>query len=272
MKNIISLICFLITSISCFGQERIFSLGYGKTFVNNDSSTLSLSLDLNRIPGQSEKAGGYYFINEVIGSEGWGYYLKPTMDINIGSNISSSPNNISVGAPLGLVYDFRECELGIFSFYIDGSPELVADKGFKNNLYYFSVNSYLKYEFLNDKVLLNILSGVSNANGARNQFDKGTDTYGRLTIPFFLKLICWNAVSCSGKSFKRINWTNSFKFNSVYADDSKINTDNNYIYFNSKFDFYFTPNIGFNITYFNGKEEPAFKRNNAVIFGLTLSR
>ena len=276
MKKPIYALFLLAISIAGYSQDRIFSLGYGKTFVTNDSSTLSITFDLNRIPGQTEKSGGYYFINDVIGSKGWGYYLKPTMDINIGSLISSSPNNISAGLPLGLVYDFKETKIGIFSFYIDGSPEMVADKAFKNSLYYFSVNSYIKYELKNDKILLNILTGVSNANGKRDQYDIKTDNYGRFTIPVYLKLTCWNAIAHEGKPnampFKRISWTNSLKFNSVYADDNKINKDKNYTFYNSKFDFYFTPNFGLNITYFNGNEEPLFKRNNSISFGLTLAR
>ena len=58
------------------GQERILSLGYGKTFVTGDSSTFNITFDLNRIPGQSEKAGGYYFLNEIFSTSGWGIILN----------------------------------------------------------------------------------------------------------------------------------------------------------------------------------------------------
>jgi len=281
-KQALFLIVFFLSSAIVYGQERIFSLGYGKTFVTDDSSTINITFDLNRIPGQSEKAGGYYFLNEIFNNSRWGYYIKPTMDVNIGSGVTSAPNNISVGLPIGVVYDFKKNNLGIFSWYIDGSPELVADKAFTNNLYYFSLNTYLKYEFLDKNILLNIIAGVSNANGVRNQiFPKGneTDKYGRLTIPLYLKFVAWNASTKrtvngvqKGKDFKRISWTNSLKFNHIYSDNKTVNKETDYTFFNSKLDFYITPNLGINVTYFNGNEEPIFKRNNSITFGLTLAR
>ena len=41
----------------------------------------------------------------------------------------------------------------------------------------------------------------------------------------------------------------------MYADNDIINEDDSYIYFNSRLDFYITPNIGINAMYFNGQEE-----------------
>jgi len=280
MKKLLYILIFLLFPFVSFSQERIFSIGYGKTYVENDSTTVSVTIDLNRIPGQSEKAGGYYFVNEVIDStkvnSRWGYYIKPTVDINIGSSTSSAPNNISLGVPVGLVYDFKETNIGIFSFYIDGAPELVADKSFNNNLYYFSINAYIKYEINHDKFLINLLTGLSNANGERDQYALTTDSYGRFTIPLFLKFSFWNTIANEGtikeKKYKRINWSNWLKFNSVYKDAININEKKNYTFFNSKLDFYLTPNLGLNITYYNGNEEPIFKRNNSLTFGITLAR
>lgn len=281
-KQSLLLIAFFTCIGTTYGQERIFSLGYGKTFVKEDSSTVSIIFDLNRIPGQSEKAGGYYFLNEVIKKSRWGYFIKPTMDVNIGSAIASAPNNISIGLPIGVVYDFKKNSIGIFSWYFDCSPEVVADKVFTNNLYYFSLNTYLKYEFLDNRILLNVIAGISNANGARNQIlPKGdeTDKYGRLTIPLYLKLVAWNASTRrivngvqKGKDFKRISWISSLKFNHIYSDNKAVNKETNYTFFNSKLDFYIAPNFGINVTYFNGNEEPIFKRNNSITFGLTLAR
>lgn len=271
----------IITTVG-YSQEKIFSLGYGKTFVKNDSTTINISFDLNRIPGQSEKAGGYYFLNEVLGNSRWGYYIKPTMDVNIGSGVTSAPNNISVGLPVGLVYDFPKNNLGVFSWYIDGSPEIVADKAFTNNLYYFSINTYLKYEYFDSSILLNVITGASNANGIRHQIlseEHLKDSYGRVTIPLYLKLVTWNASTKrvvngveKGKDFKRISWTNSFKFNHIYSDNTVVNQEDNYTFFSSKLDFYITPNFGINITYFNGNEEPIFKRTNSITFGVALAR
>ncbi len=272
IKRIIFALAIGILCNGAYSQVKLFSVGYGKTFVSNDSTAVSLTLDLNRIPGQSERAGGYYFVNDVIGDKGWGYYIKPTIDVNIGSGISSSPNNISLGVPIGLVYDFKKTNIGLFSFYVEGSPEMIADKTFKNNLHYLSINAYFKYEFLNDDILINVWSGITNANGIRNQVEFETDSYGRITVPFYLKMNFWNAISSKERKYKRINWINSFKFNYVYEDNPLINEDDTYFYFSSKLDVYITPNFGLGVTYFNGHEEPLFRRNNAISIGITLAK
>lgn len=282
MKKFFLCAYVFLNAIFSYGQEKIFSLGYAKTFVNEDSSSLNLTFDLNRIPGQTEKAGGIYFLNEIIGTEGWGYYIKPTMDINIGSSVTSAPNNISIGLPIGFAYDFKKSNIGIFSWYFDGSPELVADKSFTNNLYYLSVNSFLKYELLNKSILFNMILGASNANGVRSQIKldgEKSDSYGRITFPLVLKLLTWNASTKKivngaqkGKDYKRFSWLCTYKFNHVYSDNLTINKKKDYSFFNSKIDFYFTPNFGINLTYFNGNEEPIFKRNNSIMLGLTLAK
>jgi hypothetical protein len=288
MKKAIFILYLFITPIFCFGQEQIFSLGYSKTFIKKDSSTLSLTLDLNRIPGQTNQPGGYYFKNDIIGTKGWGYYIKPTIDINIGSAISSSPNNISLGTAFGLAKDFKKTKVGIVSLYIEGLPQIVSDKSLKNSLYNVSIGPYVKYELINSKILLDILLGVSNANGVRDEYEgRINHYYGRVTIPLFLKFKCWDATDKKKqndtqhqtqnekqkeKHYQRISWTNSFEFNYVYSDDSKINVDKNYKYFNSKFDFYLIHNLALTIAYSNGKKEPMFKQNNSLTFGLTLAR
>jgi len=270
-KIILIIIFVLVFLVSGFGQEKLFSIGYGKTFISGDSSTFSFSLDLNRIPGKSETAGGY-FINEVIGKSQWGYYVKPSMDINIGSSISSAPNNISVAIPIGLVYDapkFNNNE-GILSLYIEGAPEAISDKSFKNFLYYFSFGPFIKYEFNMSNLLLDLQTGISNAYGVRNQNKIRNDNYGRITIPLYFKFTCWNAKD--KKVYRRIQIVNTLKYNLIYSDDFTLFNDKKYFFNNTKFDFYITSYFGLNISYNFGNEEPLFKKNNSISFGLTLAK
>jgi len=275
MKKSFILIVILFTStIICNAQERLFSIGITKNYLSKDSTNLSLTLDLNRIPGTTEKGGGYFFVNEVIGGSQWRYYIKPTIDVNIGSGTTVAPNNVSVGVPVGLAYDFKRHK--VLSLYIEGSPDFVADKSFDNYLIYFTVGSYLKYEY-NKSVLLNITAGASVSNGKRAYSAKVKDSegYGRLTIPIFIKLNFWNAKYGSGadaKEYKRINLTNTFRFSNVYKDNFTITPDPSLFYFNSKFDFYFIPRLAFSVSYNSGYEEPLFKKVKSLSFGLTLAR
>jgi hypothetical protein len=275
MKHLILLVLIFVLSsnVKLIGQEKIFSVGYGKTFITGDSSTFSFSIDLNRIPGRSETSGGY-FINEVIGDSQWGYYFKPSMDINIGSSISSVPNNISIALPIGLSYDFSKLNnnMGIISLYIEGAPEAISDRSFKNFLYYFSLGTYIKYEFNASDFLFDFQTGISDANGSRNQKTLRNDYYGRFTIPLYFKITGWEATNNKNKSFRRIQFVNTLKYNIIYSDDYNLIDKKRYFYFNSKFDFYFTPNFGFNVMYNYGNEEPLFKKNNSLTFGITLAK
>jgi hypothetical protein len=273
-KHLMFITVILLTTFACWGQERLFSIGVTKNYISKDSTNLSLTLDLNRIPGSTEKAGGYFFVNEVIGKSQWGWYVKPTIDVNIGSGTTTAPNNISVGVPVGVAYDFKKPK--VLSLYIEGSPDFVADKTFDNYLLYFTIGSYLKFEY-NKSWLLNVTSGLSLSNGKRSYSSKikGSNGYGRFTIPVFVKLNFWNATFGTGadaKPYKRINITNAFKFSNVYKDNAAITSDKSLFYFSSKLDFYFIPRLAFSMTYNSGNEEPLFKKVKSLSFGLTLAR
>ena len=218
----------IVSFVTALGQDKLFSIGYGKTFVTNDSSTFSFTLDFNRIPGKPETSGGY-IVNDAIKNTQWGYYIKPSMDINIGSSISSAPNNISIALPGGLVYDFPQLGKtgGIISLYLEGAPEFISDRSFNNMLYYFSIGPYIKYENNAPGFLFDLQTGISDANGFRNQKALRNDYYGRLTIPLYFKIIGWKAKD--KKEFNRIQLTNTLKYNIIYSDDFNITKDKNYI-------------------------------------------
>jgi len=252
----------------------LFSIGYTKNYISSDSTNISFTLDLNRIPGATEKGGGYFFVNEVIDVSQWRYYVKPSIDVNIGSGTTTVPNNVSLGVPVGLAYDFKKPK--VLSLYIEGSPDFVADKTFDNYLFYFTIGSYLKFEY-NRNVLFNITAGAMVSNGKRAYAAKAKegDGYGRLTVPIFIKLNFWDAKFGKGsdaKEYKRINLTNTFKFSNVYNDAAAITPDPTLFYFNSKFDFFFIPRLALSVTYNSGYEEPLFKKVRSLAIGLTLAR
>jgi hypothetical protein len=274
MKKNIPAFILLIMVVSAKGQERLFSIGAVKNYISKDSTNFSFNLDLNRIPGAAEKAGGYYFYNDVIGSSRFGLYIKPTADVNIGTGTTTAPNNISIGIPIGIVYDFKNLKL--LSWYAEINPEGVADKSFDNYLFYGNAASYLKFEY-NKKMLLNIISGASVSTGKRSYSAKvkGTHAYGRFTWPSYIKLNLWE--DSAGKkgqrqAFSRINTTTTFKFSNVYRDERTITPDPTLNYFSFKFDFYFIPRLALSLVYNNGYEEPLFKKVKSLTVGVTLAR
>lgn len=267
-----AIVSLILMSLNVGAQERLFSIGYAKNYVSKDSTNFALTIDLNRIPGPAEKAGGIYFFNETFKNSNLGWYAKPSVDVNIGSGVSVAPNNISVALPFGLVYDLAKPK--VMSLYLEAAPEFVSDKSMDNFLRYFSIGPYFKYEY-NKAILINLSGGITWSSGRRAYSAEGktTNSYAKWLVPIYFRFNAWNAVNKSDKKpYKRISWINSFKYNNVYRDDRTITPDETLFFYSSKFDFYFVPRIGINLTYNNGFEEPLFKKVHSLSFGLTFTR
>jgi hypothetical protein len=286
MKRSVFLLMLLFGTFQALGQERLFSIGYGRTIVTNDSSTLSFTVDINRVPGKSETQGGYYFANNnIYGWKDWGWYAKPSLDINLGSTTTTAANNVAIATPIGLTLDIDPTSVGLFTLNIEAAPEVVSDRTFNNSLYYASIGPFLRYSNVKN-ILLDATAGFSYANGIRDQRrEKISDRYSRVTFPLFVKFACWNDTSTTitrkadgtkikspGKAFRRISVVNTVKYNVIAADNEATTTDNRYFYNNTKVDVYLTPNVAFNVTYNYGYEEPLFKKMHSLAFGITVAR
>lgn len=283
MKTVIKIVFITVCSIYSYGQEKIFTIGYGMTFVDKDSTTLNFNVDMNRIPGQKEKEGGIYFINHTL-DDRWFFYLKPTIDINVGSGVASAPNNISVGLDAGVGRDIPSVNGDLMSIYLNVSPEIIADKTFKNNLYVLSISPLFKYGFTGrDGTVLNSYIGFGIANGIRNVVEVSSVYYGRLSLPLYLelkskKITRVKYVMVEGSKvkrqseFQRCHWVNTFALNWVHSDHNGDDTKKLHPFFSTKLDYYITKNFGLNITYTNGRAEPLFTDNNSLSFGISLAR
>jgi hypothetical protein len=271
-KYIIYYIIISGINLNVKSQERLFFIGWTKNYISKDSTNFAFNIDLNRIPGSTEKVGGTFFLNTTKNTSKWGWYIKPSIDVNIGTGTTTAANNINVGIPVGLAYD----GIPFSEFFIEGSPELVADKTFDNYLIYYSIGPYFKYEYLKN-VLFNVLTGVAVANGKRTYSSKSKEnnSYGRVTVPIYLKLSFLKTTSGTGataKDYRRIHITHSFKFNYVYNDNSTTTPDPSLFYNTTKAEYYFIPRLAFAASYTSGYEEPLFKKIKTVSIGLTFAR
>lgn len=242
-------------------QARIFSLGYTKNYISDDSTNFTFTVDINRMQSLAEKGANYHFVNE----EHW--YFRPSLDINIGSGTKTAPNNISVGFPLGYVKDFARPK--IMSLYLEASPDFVSDKTVDNFLYYLTTGAYLKYEY-HKNVTVTLQTGLTVSNGRRAYSNKtiGNNAYGRLVIPNTFRFNFWND-SYKGSSFQRINFITVFKLSNIYKDNSTVTPDKSLTYSNTKFDLFVIPKLSITITYMNGYEEPLFQKVKSLSFGLS---
>lgn len=262
----------LLCSATAKGQDRIISFGYSKNFVSKDSSNFALQIDINRVPGKTETGGGYYIVNESFSTDSdWGYYIKPTADVNVGTYTTSAPNNISIGLPIGISYDPPKFSRGLFIFSGELVPDLVADKSFQSYLYYLSAGLVAQYGLVpkgsGENIDITIAGYYSRGKRIQDVKGKIKNDFGKFTIPIILQLSLWRAKA----DFFRIKFAGTFKYNNLFKDDRLVTQQHNN-YWSMKLDFYIIKKLGLNITYNTGYEEPLFRKINALSFGITLAR
>lgn len=265
------LACF--ATVHSFAQDRIFSFGYAKNFVNDDSSNFTFQIDLNRIPGKTESGGSFFVVNTPFGSSNFGFYLKPTADVNIGSYTTLAPNNIQVGLPFGFAYDPEKFSPGIFTLSLEFSPDFVGEKTLDQYLYYLSSGVVLNYSLVpaESAEIIEVGLGVYRSFGTRmqNVKTKVTNTYEKTFVPVVLSLSLFKN---KAKAFHRVKINTAYKHNLVTNDDPAATPHATNNYLSVKTDYFFTKNLGLNFTYQAGREEPLFKQVKSLSFGLTLAR
>ncbi|HYF32532.1 MAG TPA: hypothetical protein VD993_15515 [Chitinophagaceae bacterium] len=272
MKNIYTIAIAIFLAANCCSQDKILSFGYAKNFVNKDSSNVAIAIDLNRIPGRSEATGSLYLVNVPLGGLPFNFYLKPTADVNLGSYTTSAANNISIGGPLGIAYLIPEGIPGNLYAALEIAPEIIAEKNLNQYLYYISPGLFLNYSYTDpgNNNIIDFGTGYKLAFGQRlqNVKTKTKNSYRKVLIPIGLSLSLWQ----TGGGFHRIKFTGVYKFNSVLKDDMTVNPRKDNSYTLLKLDFYIIRQLGINMTYNAGYEEPLFKKTNSLSFGITLAR
>jgi hypothetical protein len=276
-RNIKLIISLIILYLPIFGiaQDRIFSIGYTQNFVSKDSSNISFTVDLNRIPGKSEAGGGYFIVNAPLEQTKYNIFLKPTADINIGSYTTLAANNISIGLPFGFSRkinpDNPNSTSGVLWGSLELGPDFIADKTFDNYLYYFSPGLSLNYSHSSKKeTIIEIGLGFKYGFGERLQSveTEQKNSYTKYIIPLGVAI---NLLKSKDDSFHHIKFSGIYKYNYILKDAS-IFTKKSNIYSQLKLDYYFVSQFGINITYSAGYEEPLFKEVNSIAFGITFAR
>ena len=273
MKYLFSIALMLGIFSICKSQDKILAIGYAKNFVNKDSSNVSFTVDLNRVPGKTESGGSYYIVNTAIGKTPLDFYLKPTADVNLGTYTTSAPNNISAGLPLGVSYEFNTNKnFGYLALSGEFSSDGVAEKKLDQYLYYFSPGIILNYTFYDTSKFQNLIDfaiGGYYSFGTRlqNVKTKIKNAYNKFYVPISLSMSL-----LKNKTFYRIKLSSIYKYNYILNDDQIITPDKNRNFFLFKLDYYFIKQLGFNLTYNNGYEEPLFKKVHSLSFGITLAR
>lgn len=275
LKKQILLVIVALSSLSSKAQDRIFAVGYTKNFVDNDSSNVSFSIDLNRMPGKSEGTGTFYLVNAPF-FEKINLFVKPTADVNLGSYTTLAANNVSIGLPVGfsrkLNQDNPNATWGTLWGSIEIGPDLIADKTFQNYLYYLSSGVTLNYSYTSEKeTIIDFGIGFKYGFGERLQSVE-TNTkndYEKFIIPIGL---AFNAFKSKDATYHHLKLSGIYKYNHILKDDQTLFPNKNNSYIQVKLDYYFISQLGLNITYTSGYEEPLFKKVNSIALGITLAR
>lgn len=275
LRKTILVIIVTLLSLPSISQDRIFAIGYTKNFVNSDSSNVSFTIDLNRMPGKSEGAGTFYLVNTPT-FEKINFFVKPTADVNLGSYTTLAANNVSIGLPIGLSRklnkDNPNSTWGTLWGSFEIGPDFIADKTFDNYLYYISPGVTLNYSYTSTKeTVLDLGIGFKYGFGERLQSvkTKSKNTYNKYIIPIGL---AFNAFKSKDDSYHHLKLSGIYKYNHIIKDDQTISPAKDRNYLQLKLDYYFISQLGLNITYTSGYEEPLFKKVNSIAFGITLAR
>jgi hypothetical protein len=275
LKIFLCTISIVLFSLPSKSQDRIFAIGYTKNFVNSDSSNISFTIDLNRMPGKSE-AGGTYFLVNTPAFEKFNFFVKPTADVNLGSYTTLAANNVAIGLPIGfsrkLNKDNPDAKWGTLWGSFEVGPDFIADKSFDKYLYYVSPGVTLNYSHSSKKqTVIDFGIGFKYGFGERllSAETKQKNSYKKYIIPIG---IAFNAFKSKDDSYHHLKLSVIYKYNHILKDDPTISPDKGRNYLQFKLDYYFTGQFGVNITYTSGYEEPLFKKVNSLAFGITLAR
>lgn len=275
LKTLLFTISIVLLSLSGISQDRIFAIGYTKNFVNSDSSNISFTIDLNRMPGKSETAGTYFLVNAPA-FEKVNFFVKPTADVNLGSYTTLAANNVAIGLPIGVTRklnkDNPNAKWGTLWGSFEVGPDFIADKSFNNYLYYVSPGITLNYSHSSKKeTVIDFGIGFKYGFGERlqNVKTKEKNSYRKYIIPIG---VAFNAFKSKDDSYHHMKLSGIYKYNHILKDDPTISPDKDKNYLQIKLDYYFISQLGFNITYTSGYEEPLFKKVNSIAFGITLAR
>lgn len=221
MKKVLTVVFTVLAPLLGYSQNQLISISYGYDYAL-DTTGVGISIDLNRKLAAKETEGIYWvYKNLPRGSykEGesclsnWFLTLRPTIDANLGSSTSLAPNNISIGLPVSLGYDFEKfgfinrngADNHTFLFQLE--PKFISDRDFENALYVVEPGAFWNVTINRTGVdrtvgpvgvkAIDFTVGVKQAFGQRRIYKEVADVpgsakghdYSRLSIPFQLEVV-----------------------------------------------------------------------------------
>lgn len=144
MKKHIVLLLLLLPALMVqkLHAQDLIRIGLGGDF-KKSNFIQTLSFDLNRTEQVDEKKGRFFVFDDK------GYYLLPTVDVNIGEKPTSSENNILLQLTAGKMFSGKKRPnaakkvLLIWNKSIELNPSYNADKNFIEKLGYAQVKFML---------------------------------------------------------------------------------------------------------------------------------
>jgi hypothetical protein len=116
--------------------QNFLKVAGGFSFSKEKKFVQSFAFDLNRTEEVKEKQASHYFLYTNDG-----FYIIPTVDVNIGETVTASENNIVTQVNFGKkIYDGKlDGKKQYWRLYLEGSPVYNADKDFDERKYYLQV-------------------------------------------------------------------------------------------------------------------------------------
>jgi hypothetical protein len=273
---------FLLCSVQLFCQEKLADVGVGYDFTQ-ESKAFNLSVTFNRTQSADAEPGPYlkvFRLSDVV------FGIRPSAQADFGKDVESSPNNVL--ASIGIESQHR---LGTNYVLI---PELditgSSDKSFSTGLVYGDAG--VKYLYYNNPSTprFSILPSL-HFNYGQRVTDVGTpNAFQRVVAALTTSFSIGDNVSKKNKIYVRkddtcfieeTETTTKFKERvtfsltaTVYSIKNDTSVISNGTYGNLSFsvDVCLTDDFGLSGKYVVGREQPLFKKMNAVAFGIAFFR
>ncbi len=137
-------ICFLWSSTKLYSQDYL-RVNIGGNLKSGEDFVKEFTLDINRTKSKKESEG-IYFIYHLISEnsnkdQSLSYSLKPSADINLGSDVESSRNNLVISIDNTLERWMNK----YFVAKVDLGPEYNSTRTFDEELFYWKLAPSISY-------------------------------------------------------------------------------------------------------------------------------
>jgi hypothetical protein len=257
--GVVGLVCLALLFNSASGEEKYAQIGLGTTF-EGDSIAYAFDLVFNRTEAQESEAGPYLRVWSVGNRSVLA--LQPSATASLGNGTESSPNNLTLKCQLRLQHQQLRATNWIFAL----APTATSDKDFTTELAYGRLKVEWLY-FTSGKRRFYVLAGAGGDVGSRKSKGTSWDGLARIVPSLEAKMVIGEKLSLGILASIYAIWGDKTVIPNGTYGNTIATADYRFYVPKGK-----GPSAGLSAKYIVGRDEPGFKKMNALTAGVSLYR